>query len=379
MRPHYKLRNALPLALALGLGLFATTLVWQVPPAAASGSLDNQASDLVRLINGARSASGKSSLTIDLFLASKARDGAIPCPDNPAKTIAGRARDMAARGSMSHDLPNCDTGTMSSKTFVSTLQTAWKYGSVGEILLENGGYGNGAYLYSVTGSKRTWMTWTYSTTGHGMLGWKSSSSHWAIIMGGYSHVGCGGWSSGSAYFYDCLFTKGGPAPSGLKSPPTKSPFSNPLPATPTPKPTAKPQTADPGPQPGPAARPRARVRVLRPPPGRSIHLPRIHNSPEPWLRSRPTLRGPIRPAPSASLWVARRPADWPYRPFTWSRSWPPLRGRVPRCWASSTCCSSCGADAGLGPARIPVRQRPSRRSPTREPGTTKPPESRRGR
>jgi len=90
------------------------------------------------------------------------------------------------------------------------------------------------------------MTWTYSTTGHGMIGWKSSGSHWAIIMGGYSHVGCGGWSSGSAYFYDCLFTKGGPAPSGLKSPPTKSPFSNPLPATPTPKPTAKPQSGGSG-------------------------------------------------------------------------------------------------------------------------------------
>ena len=248
MRPFYRLRNALPLVLALGLGLgqLAPPLARQVPPAGASGSLDNQASELVRLINGARSASGKSSLTIDVFLASKARDGAIPCPDDAAKTIAGRARDMAASGSMSHDLPNCDTATMSSKTFVSTLQSAWGYGSVGEILLENGGYGNGAYLYSVTGSKRTWMTWTYSTTGHGMIGWKSSSSHWAIIMGGYSHVGCGGWSSGSTYFYDCLFSKGGPTPSGLTSPPTKSPFSNPLPATPTPKPTSKPQSGGSG-------------------------------------------------------------------------------------------------------------------------------------
>jgi hypothetical protein len=242
----HKLRYALSLALALGLGLFATSLAWKVPPAGASGPLDNQASELVRLINGARSASGKSSLTIDVFLASKARDGAIPCPDDSAKTIAGRARDMAATGSMSHNLRNCDSATTSSKTFVSTLQSAWGYGSVGEILLDNGGYGNGAYLYSVAGSKRTWMTWTYSTTGHAMTGWKSSSSHWAIVMGGYSHVGCGGWSSGSTYFYDCLFSKGGPTPSGLKSPPTKSPFSNPLPATPTPKPTARPQSGGSG-------------------------------------------------------------------------------------------------------------------------------------
>ena len=86
------------------------------------------------------------------------------------------------------------------------------------------------------------MSWTYSTTGHGMLGWKSSSSHWNIIVGNYSRVGCGGWASGSTYYYDCLFAKGGPTPSGLKSPPTRSPFSNPLPATPTPKPTTHPAT-----------------------------------------------------------------------------------------------------------------------------------------
>ena len=239
MRLTRQMRLAVPAAVALSLVFFTATLAWQVPAAtAASGPLDAQASELVRLINGARAASGKSALSIDVFLATKARDGAIPCPDDAAATIAGRAHDFAAYGNMSHDLRQCKAAgyASSSKTMVSMLQTAWGYGSVGEIDLDNGGYGNGAYLYSVAGSKSTWMTWTYSTTGHGMAGWKSSSSHWNIILGSYTRVGCGGWASGSTYYYDCLFAKGGPAPSGLKSPPTRSPFSNPLPATPTPKP-----------------------------------------------------------------------------------------------------------------------------------------------
>jgi Cysteine-rich secretory protein family len=243
VRLNQPMRLGVPAAVALGLAMFLTTLAWEVPAArAASGPLDAQASELVRLINGARAAYGKAPLSVDVFLASKARDGAIPCPDDASATIAGRAHDFAAYGNMSHYLRLCNSSSYatSSKTMVSMLQTAWGYGSVGEIDLVNGGYGNGAFLYSVAGSKSTWMTWTYSTTGHGMMGWKTSSSHWNIIIGGYSRVGCGGWASGSTYYYDCMFAKGGPAPSGLRSPPTKSPFSNPLPATPTPKPTARP-------------------------------------------------------------------------------------------------------------------------------------------
>jgi hypothetical protein len=238
-----QMRLAVPAAVALGLALFTATLAWQVPAAtAASGPLDAQASELVRLINGARAANGKAALSVDIFLASKARDGAIPCPDDAAAAISGRAHDFAAYGTMSHYLRQCGAGsyTLSSKTMVSMLQTAWGYGSVGEIDLVNGGYGNGAYLYSVAGSRSTYMTWTYSTTGHGMEGWRSSSSHWNIIVGGYTHVGCGGWASGGTYYYDCLFSKGGPTPSGLRAAPTKSPFNNPLPATPTPNPTPRP-------------------------------------------------------------------------------------------------------------------------------------------
>ena len=154
---------------------------------------------------------------------------------------------------MSHSLRLCDapTYTLSGTTFVSVMQS-WGYGGVGEIDLDNGGYGNGAFLYTYNG----WQTWTYSTTGHGMLGWATSSSHWNIIMGGYDRVGCGGWAAGSTYYYDCAFSAGGP--NGVKSPPTVSPFDLPLPTpVPTPVPTAAP-TQPPAPDPTPYVAPPAK-------------------------------------------------------------------------------------------------------------------------
>ncbi len=242
------------LSVALGLAMFAASLTLRVPAAqASSGPLDAQSNELVRLINGARAANGLGALYVDPYLAAKARDGAIQCPDDAANTIAGRAQDFAAYGNMSHSLRLCDapTYTLSGTTFVSVMQS-WGYGGVGEIDLDNGGYGNGAFLYTYNG----WQTWTYSTTGHGMLGWATSSSHWNIIMGGYDRVGCGGWAAGSTYYYDCAFSAGGP--NGVKSPPTVSPFDLPLPTpVPTPVPTAAP-TQPPAPDPTPYVAPPAK-------------------------------------------------------------------------------------------------------------------------
>lgn len=234
---------AVPAAVALGMALFAASLTWQLPTVRAGSALDAQASELVRLINGARSANGRGALNVDPFLASVARDGSIPCPDDPAKTISGRAQDFAAYGQMDHNLRNCDSATysVSNTSFVSVLIGKWSYGSVGEILLVNSGYGSGAFVYTATGS-RTWQTWTYSTTGHAMIGWQSSSVHWNIVMGGYDRVGCGGWAGGSTYYYDCLFSSGGP--NGVLSPPTRSPFDSPLP-TPPPAPSVAPPVAPP--------------------------------------------------------------------------------------------------------------------------------------
>ncbi|HEX7491049.1 MAG TPA: CAP domain-containing protein [Candidatus Limnocylindrales bacterium] len=241
----------IPAAIALGFSLFAASMTWGPAPAAAgSGPLDAQSTEMVRLINGARAAQGKAPLQIDTFLAAKARDGSIPCPDDATKTIAGRTQDFATFGNMSHSLRLCnaDSYTLSATSYVSVLQ-GWGYGSVGEINLVNGGYGSGAYLYSSGG----WQTWTYATTGHAMIGWASSSSHWNIIMGGYDRVGCGGWASGSTFYYECSFSSGGP--NGVVSPPTQSPFDNPLP-TPTPTPT---------PPPAPTVAPTQRIVLTAPP------------------------------------------------------------------------------------------------------------------
>lgn len=225
---------AVPAAVVLGASLFAVSLTWQVPSVHAA-SVNGQARELVRLINGARAAAGKVPLAIDVYLESKATDGAIPCPDDASKTISGRTKDFATYGTENHNLRLCDaaTYTVSGTSFVSVMQS-WGYGSVGEILGLNGGYGTGAYLYTY----KSYQTWTYATTGHMMAGWASSSTHWGIVMGNYDRVGCGGWAVGSTYFYACEFAKGGPSPSGLVGAPKSSPFPGMALPTPVPPPPA---------------------------------------------------------------------------------------------------------------------------------------------
>jgi hypothetical protein len=230
---------AVPAAVALGASLFTVSLTWQVPSAQASSAAVTQRNEIYRLINGSRAANGKAALNVDIFLESKATDGAIPCPDDAAKSIGGRAADMFTSG-MSHYLRLCDaaTPTLSTKTFVSVLQGVWGYGSVGEILGTNSGYGTGAYTFTY----KAFQTSTYSTTGHMMAGWASSSSHWGIIMGQYNRVGCGVWAGGSAYMYACEFAGGsGPAPLGLRGAPRPAvPTRAPVVRTPAPTPTPGP-------------------------------------------------------------------------------------------------------------------------------------------
>ncbi len=251
--------TVLRFAVGLSLGLLVFSSVWQVPVVKAAGAATTQAGELERLINGARAAAGKPALAVDRILATQASDGAIPCPDDPAKTIAGRAQDLAAFGQLSHNLRLCNAATysLSGTTFVSLLQSKWGYGSVGEILLVNGGYGNGPNLYT-SGS---WSTWTYATTGHAMTAWKTSSTHWNIVMGGYDRFGCGAWSpSGSTIYYACEFSSGGPSSDGLTAAPTGSPFSDPLP---TPAPTVVPAPA-PTRVPAPAATRAAPIAPIAP-------------------------------------------------------------------------------------------------------------------
>lgn len=229
----------LPSAAAIAASLVFGSMLLQVPVVRAASAADADAREVTRLINVARAAAGKHVLNVDVFLTSIASDGPIPCPDDPNKTISGRAQDFAAYGQMSHQLRLCDTAgyALSDTHFVSTLQTAWGYGAVGEILLVNGGYGQGEFLYTFDGVS----TWTYATTGQAMLGWATSSSHWNIVMGSYDRVGCGAWTSGgTTIWYACLFAGGGPVPDGVAAAPARSPFDDPLPTS---APTAAPTTA----------------------------------------------------------------------------------------------------------------------------------------
>jgi uncharacterized protein YkwD len=230
-------------ALALGALSLAASLVWAVPSvSAASGPADPEASEYVRLINGVRAANGLGPLRLDPVLAGLARDTSMSCPSDPSLVMLGRARDGAENNYVSHSLRLCPD-----VKFVSILQTTYNYGSVGEIMLQNGGYGTGQFLVDYSGRTSTYESYSYSTTGHGILGWMSSGSHAAIIVGGYDRIGCGGWTSADGtYYYDCLLSQGGP--NGTNSPPTQSPFPDlvpppPPPPDPTPAPTVAPTPA----------------------------------------------------------------------------------------------------------------------------------------
>ena len=71
---------------ALSLSL---SLAWSVPAARAAGAGYAQASELVRLINGERAALGKAPLRVDTFLAQKATDGPVACPNDATKVVFG--------------------------------------------------------------------------------------------------------------------------------------------------------------------------------------------------------------------------------------------------------------------------------------------------
>ena len=231
---------AVPAAVALGASLFAVSLTVQVPTAQASSAAASERNEIYRLINGSRAAAGKSYLNVDIFLESKATDGAIPCPDDASKSIGGRAADIFATGLMDHNLRLCDVTPLkpSTTTFIATMGTAWGYGSRGEILGSNTGYGTGGYTFTY----KAFSTSTESTTGHMMAGWASSPSHWGIVEGQYNRMGCGVWAGGSTFIYACEFAGGsGPTPMGIRGAPrpvvpvrTPAP---PAPAVVTPAPT----------------------------------------------------------------------------------------------------------------------------------------------
>ena len=255
MSPHRLAVIVGSVALAL-----AASMAVSVPVAQASGAADADARELVRLINGVRAASGLGALSTDTYLASKARDGAIPCPDDSGKTIAGRARDFAAFGQESHDLRLCDASgyKLSTVTFMTMLGRMGYNTSRGEVLALNGGYGNSSHNFTY----KSYSVTTYYTTAIAMRDWTGSSSHLAILVGSYNRVGCGAWAVGSTYYYACEFSRGGSgkviSPGGQRkaaAKPTPTPTPSP---TPSPSPSPSPSPTDsPSPSSSPSDHPSA--------------------------------------------------------------------------------------------------------------------------
>jgi hypothetical protein len=216
-----------------------------VQPVLAAGPADGQTADVYRLINGERAYLGKRALKVDTYLASKARDGAIACPNNSSLVMQGRAKDFATYGypSNSHLLRLC-----TKYTALDAMKT-WGYNTYrGEVTAVNGGFGTGAHEYTF-GCSPTVRTCPGSTTTASytavrtVTNWVSSSSHYAVIVGNYDRIGCGTWvGSNGAFFYDCLVslgarkaTKTASKPAAAK--PTAAPTATP---TPTPEPTGTP-------------------------------------------------------------------------------------------------------------------------------------------
>lgn len=283
MRNHRQPRYAVLLAaLSFSILTLGLSLGWSVPTAAAAGPANSQASELVRLINGERAYHGEAALRVDSYLASKARDGAVACPNDASLVMAGRAKDFAVYGypSNSHLLRLCPSYTS------MDAMKAWGYkGSRGEITALNGGYGTGqvAYAFGCTPSLRTCpgsATSSYATSARAMTNWTSSSGHYSIIVGGYDRVGCGAWiGSNGAYYYDCMFSRGGR--SVPKTAPRSGGAANP-PAATQPAVTAVPSPTDPLGMPGGEAPPITRP-LSSPTAGPTLVVEGVQATPSPDL------------------------------------------------------------------------------------------------
>lgn len=243
-RPHtgQPLASLLQRGLAVGVVIFMAALAFGAPVAAADSTFtpNTAASELARLLNGERVTNGLPALAVDPFLADKARDGAVTCP-NGAGTMAGRAKDMAVNDFFSHNLRLCPTYD------VGDALSSWGYKSyIGEILADNFGYDFTSFPYDYgcdvhqanCGGGSTSAPTTVAMASYQFM---TSQSHRDVVLSSsYDRFACGAWqipwvghTGQYGTYYACMFAFGpGTAPA-----PTPSPTPAPT-ATPTPAPTA---------------------------------------------------------------------------------------------------------------------------------------------
>jgi hypothetical protein len=207
--------------------LFAFLLIG-VPAATATsygGSLQRDfiREEVLRLINGERALRGFKPVKLDTFLAAKAHDSAVRCPNDAKRLNQGRAQSLAAQNTVppTHALPKCKSYT------VLSVVPYWNYSSGrGEILTLNNQdfsrvrYDFGCPMGSQQACGKSNYTYTANTAAQAMRQWMNSSGHRGIILGSYSRAGCGVWQGGTAYYggyaftnarwYACIFASVGP-------------------------------------------------------------------------------------------------------------------------------------------------------------------------
>jgi hypothetical protein len=216
---HFPVAAALRRA-ALALAVAATLAPLFAPPPASAADLtgfytDYASEELMRLTNLDRRALGKSSLKVDQFLVSLARDREFKCPSN-GNTYRGRARDMAVRDYMSHSVKGCRRKNGSPFTIQTILRKHGYSTYTGENIGVNNWPDTGAtYKYgcSSSGSSCDGSTTSTAPVATVQRMWMQSAGHRYNVLAGYDRFGCAAWdrSDGQKYFA-CIFARGGPKP-----------------------------------------------------------------------------------------------------------------------------------------------------------------------
>ena len=200
--------------LGRGLAALALAVVLQVslgPTSVTAAAYDRfyanfAGEELMRAVNADRSARGLPNLATDATLEAIARDRAVACPSNTALTIYGRARDMAERGYLSHDIPGChDASGGPYDTFDLLRAAGYTDAAAAETIADNNyptkavTYPTGCNLNGASCHGSISLPWTVAVAERGFM---SSSLHRGILLStSYTRLGCAAWASSSGFHY----------------------------------------------------------------------------------------------------------------------------------------------------------------------------------
>jgi hypothetical protein len=204
---------------ALALGFAAALASVAAPPPAAAATYsgfytDFSAQEMMRLTNLDRVALGRHKLRVDTYLVKLTRDMSFTCPSN-GHVYQGRARDMAARGYMSHGVKGCTTSSGSAYTIRNILGRAGYSTYNGENIGVNNWPNTGATYRigcSTSGTRCHGSTPSTAPVATVQRMWMQSSGHRSnILNGNYDRFGCGAWDTTDGHkYFACIFSKGGP-------------------------------------------------------------------------------------------------------------------------------------------------------------------------